>query len=438
MSNDLPTITPRNSRQTEIVIWGFRWLALLQVLVIANGAGLPPQNLLLFNLLAATAAAYQLLIWGFLGHRWHPAIPYATSFLDVLYACLGAALTGGLDSDIRFLIFLSPITVALRFNLPLTFLYTTLDGIGCWWLTMPGGLAPEEARDLGVFLSYLFFVALSVGVLSRRVIASRDELEAMVRDRTRELAEANAHLRELDQLKSDFVNAVTHELRTPLTSIRGYAEFLEDEIGGPLTPDQGAFVAQIHEGSWRLQRLVDDLLDFARLEAGTFMLSPEDADLSAKAREVLASLRPQAAAKRIRLELEAPASLAIRMDAGRIAQVLINLVGNALKFTPPEAKVTVRITDGPEGVKVEICDTGEGIAPEHQARLFEKFYQVDPGLTRENGGAGLGLSISKALVEAHGGVLGLTSAVGRGSTFWFTLPRQNVKGPAMQGLGMSD
>jgi PAS domain S-box-containing protein len=237
------------------------------------------------------------------------------------------------------------------------------------------------------------------------------------------------HEREINRLKADLVNAVSHELRTPLTSIMGYSEFLEDEVGGMLTPDQRAFVEQIQEGTRRLQRLVDDLLDFARLEAGTFALSLRTADLAQRLFETVESLRPQAKDKGVVLEaLPAVTPCLVTMDPGRIGQVLLNLVGNAIKFTPAGGRVTVKLLPVGDHVRVEVVDTGIGVAPAHQAQLFEKFYQVDAGATREAGGAGLGLSIARALVEAHGGQIGVTSERGHGATFWFSLP---LRGPVL-------
>jgi signal transduction histidine kinase len=229
--------------------------------------------------------------------------------------------------------------------------------------------------------------------------------------------------KELNRLKADLVNAVSHELRTPLTSIMGYAEFLEDEVAGRLSDDQHEYVAQIQEGTRRLQRLVDDLLDFARLEAGTFTLSLEDSDLGLKIGEAIESMKPQARDKGVTLTAELPdGPCLVRMDPGRVGQVILNLVANAIKFTPGGGHVTVTLTCSPTLVRVAVADTGIGVAPENQARLFEKFYQVSSGTRREKGGAGLGLSIVKALVEAHGGEIGVESKLGEGSTFWFTLP----------------
>lgn len=231
-------------------------------------------------------------------------------------------------------------------------------------------------------------------------------------------------LRELDHLKGDFINSASHELRTPLTSITGYAEFLEDEVGGPLTADQRIFVTQIQEGAKRLQRIVDDMLDFARMEAGAFKLVLREADLGLLIQEELAFVQPQAREAGVSLRTELPEeALRVPMDPSRIGQVLLNLLGNAIKFTPAGGEVTISVHPSPEEVRVEVRDTGIGIAEAHLDRLFQKFFQVDPSLTRERGGAGLGLSIAKALVEAHGGKIGVSSRLGVGSTFWFTLPR---------------
>lgn len=236
-------------------------------------------------------------------------------------------------------------------------------------------------------------------------------------------ADKIAQLKEVDRLKGDFINAASHELRTPLTSIRGYAEFLEDAVAGPINLQQLAYVQQIQAGTERLQRIVDDMLDFARLEAGTFQLVPRGSDLAEVVRTEVASLAPQATNAQVSLEVRLPeAPLAAHFDPQRIGQVLLNLIGNALKFTPQGGRITVTAKRLGEHVQVAVTDTGIGIAEENLPHLFSKFYQVNPSLTREHGGAGLGLSITKALVEAHRGELGVESTPGLGSTFWFTLP----------------
>jgi signal transduction histidine kinase len=236
-------------------------------------------------------------------------------------------------------------------------------------------------------------------------------------------AERIAHLEEMDRLKRDFLNAASHELRTPLTSIMGYAEFLEDGIGGALTEQQHGYVSQIKDGAERLRRIVDDMLDFARLEAGTFQLTPQLTDMRALIQSEAASLLPQATEKGLSLELELPhAPVLLQADPRRVGQVLLNLLTNAIKFTPEGGRIRAGLSLKGDAVRVSVSDTGIGVAPDVQPRLFEKFFQVDPSTTREYGGAGLGLAISKALIEAHGGTIGLESEPGRGSTFWFTLP----------------
>jgi PAS domain S-box-containing protein len=252
-------------------------------------------------------------------------------------------------------------------------------------------------------------------------ITERQRLES-------ELRTQNAKLTQLDRLKNEFVNAVSHDLRTPLTSILGYSEFLEDEIGGTLTEDQREFVTQIQMGTKRLEALVDDLLDFARIEAGTFRLRLASGDLRDSVREIVDSLRPQADGAHLHLHVEAPEQpLDVVMDRRRIQQVLTNLLHNAIKFTPPGGDITVRLqADGP-CVRGEVSDTGPGIAAEDLPRLFQRFSQLQRGMAK--GGTGLGLAISRSIIEAHGGHIGVESRPGVGSTFWFTLPISGPEGP---------
>lgn len=254
-------------------------------------------------------------------------------------------------------------------------------------------------------------------------ISDLKQAEAEAATKSSELEQANRKLRELDRLKSDFINAATHELRTPLTSIHGYAEFLEDAIGGPLTPTQREYVAQIQGSAHRLEYIINDLLDFARMEAGTFRLIKTKADLAETVNEATNILMPDAHRRGIQLETTLPASpIALPMDPQRIVQVLLNLMGNALKFTKRGGWVRVTLAASPQGARVEVSDSGIGMTADQLPRIFEKFYQVDASATREYGGTGLGLAITRALVEDHGGEIGVWSEPGCGSTFWFTLP----------------
>jgi two-component system phosphate regulon sensor histidine kinase PhoR len=221
-------------------------------------------------------------------------------------------------------------------------------------------------------------------------------------------------------LRREFVANVSHELKTPLTSIRGYAETLlqggiEDE------ENRARFVETIHAQAVRLEALVEDLLELADLERPDAAFDPKDWDLSSILRDMASGFEELAARRGLRLDLETPPELTIRLDRDRIEVALRNLLDNAIKYT--EAG-TVRITAGRvAGVtRVSIADTGRGIEPEHLARIFERFYRVDHGRSRASGGTGLGLSIVKHAIDLHGGRVGVESSPGSGSTFWFEIP----------------
>ena len=232
-------------------------------------------------------------------------------------------------------------------------------------------------------------------------------------------------LKELDRMKSDFVSNVSHELRTPLTAIKGSVDNMLDGLTGDLNEKQTRYLTRIKSNTDRLARLINDLLDLSRIEAG-INLKSTNLSLETVAREVVDSLRPVAAEKAIALEIKRPQlSLNAWADPDRISQVLMNLLGNAIKFTPTNGKVTVAIEkNGAEWVKVSVSDSGPGIPSEEANRIFDKFYQVTQAEQQKVMGTGLGLSIAKALVEMHGGKIWIESEPGRGSTFLFTLPAE--------------
>ncbi|MNS48226.1 Alginate biosynthesis sensor protein KinB [compost metagenome] len=252
----------------------------------------------------------------------------------------------------------------------------------------------------------------------RHETEARLQAAEAIAHREAELAQARA----LDKLKSEFVHTVSHELRTPLTSIKGFIEFLEDGFGGPLTDGQRDYVQQIEKSASRLELLANDLLDYARMDAGTFRLERQEGDLAAKVREIAESFQPQASYRELTMRVLVPeAPVRLLMDSGRIDQVLNNLLSNAIKFASHGGLVEVRLREEGHQVVCEVEDSGEGIAPDDVPKLFQRFSQLESGKAR--GGTGLGLSISKGIIEAHGGQIGVTSRPGQGSTFWFTLPR---------------
>ncbi|MFP5502532.1 MAG: ATP-binding protein [Candidatus Sericytochromatia bacterium] len=250
---------------------------------------------------------------------------------------------------------------------------------------------------------------------------ARDELAQALEREQFQRAEV-AQLKEMDRLKDEFLSVVSHELRTPLNFIMGFATILDDEVAGELNPEQHAHMAKIIDGSERMLGLVNDLLEFAKLRSGKFSLEPLPVSYRPLVENVLATMRPLADQKRIALSATIEGDPVAVLDALRVVQVLTNLVGNAVKFTPPGGSIGVRVTLREGAVLTEVADTGIGIAPENQEAVFESFRQVDMSPTGEGGGTGLGLAISQAIVEAHGGVIGVQSVPGCGSTFWYLLP----------------
>jgi signal transduction histidine kinase len=242
-------------------------------------------------------------------------------------------------------------------------------------------------------------------------------------ERVRRDQEHQARQHQLDRLRDDFVSAASHELHTPLASIIGHAELLEDGLEGPLNTRQLDFLREIQLGANRLQRLVDDLLDYAKLEAGTFSLSPREVDLAELVRQAGSSLWPQLQDAGVRLVVPDTATmLEVLCDPQRITQVLVNLISNAIRFTPKHGEIRVTLATGPGCVTVSVADTGVGIEEADLNRVFEKYFQGARRSVGARRGSGLGLYVARALVEAHGGKMGVTSAPDQGATFWFDLP----------------
>ncbi len=228
-------------------------------------------------------------------------------------------------------------------------------------------------------------------------------------------------LRELEQAKSDFVSTVSHELRTPLTSIKAYTATLRR---GDVEFDEGTrqeFLRVIEDETDRLARLVSDILDVSRIESGRLELKRRDFDLAKLARIVIGKLESHSS--RHTIHLHAPASMdPVCADPDKIEQVIMNLVDNAVKYSPAGGEVTVNLTQHRNRVEFKVSDQGVGIPPEHLPHIFEKFHRVDNRATREIYGTGLGLYVSKSIIEAHGGSIWVESEPGAGSTFHFTLP----------------
>ena len=249
-------------------------------------------------------------------------------------------------------------------------------------------------------------------------------MEKKVQMRTHELAVANERLQELDRMKSDFVSNVSHELRTPLTAIKGAADLMLRRVTGPLTEKQVHYLTRVKSNTQHLTGLINDLLDLSKIESGRIEVKSSPVSLSNLVHEVVDALRPVAAEKVIELESAVPRKpILVLADRDKINQILMNLIGNAIKFTPVQGRVTVStLTIGDENVQVSVSDTGPGVPPDETNKIFAKFYQVAELNGANPKGTGLGLAIAKALVELHGGQIWVDSEPSRGSTFCFTLP----------------
>ena len=234
-------------------------------------------------------------------------------------------------------------------------------------------------------------------------------------------ARDTTELTRVADMRRDFVANVSHELKTPLAAIRGYAETLRDgALDEP--PTARRFTDRILSQCRRLQELLDDLLILSRLEGLDAALDREPVDLEAVARRAVELLTPAAREKRVEIELQEEDVPAIQGDAGNLERLLLNLIDNAIKYSRPDGKITVRVARGGSDVLLEVSDTGIGIPAESIPRIFERFYRVDKGRAREEGGTGLGLAIVKHIAQAHGGQVDVESRMGRGSTFRVRLP----------------
>ncbi|MBI3996348.1 MAG: response regulator [Candidatus Omnitrophica bacterium] len=307
-------------------------------------------------------------------------------------------------------------------------------------------VAAVEAMKLGAYdyivkspyMGHLAALPLVIreGLERRHLKDEREQLQTelweharLLEERNAELRRANEELKRVDQMKSDLVSMVSHELRTPLATIKEFTAILSDRIAGPLTQDQREYLSIITGNVDRLSRIIDDLLDMAKIEAGRVLLSRGFVEPLAMVDQVVQSMQPLAEGKQLTLDVKVPAGLpGVFADSDKIAQVLTNLIGNAVKFTEGPGTITIRAVEQPNELEFHVEDTGVGIAPEDLPKLFEKFQQFRR-MNKSTGakGTGLGLAICKRLIELHGGRIWATSTVAQGSIFSFTLPKYQVE-----------
>src|SRR5467141_1185904 len=271
-------------------------------------------------------------------------------------------------------------------------------------------IAEELRTHAGQMEVEVYQRAAEVQEANRRIEATNQELL-----RAKEEAERGS------RFKDQFLSTMSHELRTPLNAVLGFSDLLADESYGPLNDRQRRYVEHIHTGGKHLLSLISDILDLSKIEAGRMELTNESLRVESIFGEVLSVMRPLADKKSQSLSKNSQPGLVVRADSVRFKQVLMNLLGNAIKFTPKDGSIELGAHLAGGRVRVEVRDNGPGIPPDEQQRIFEAFYRL-----RESGkkseGTGLGLAITQRLVELHGSTLGLDSQLGQGSCFHFTLP----------------
>ena len=276
---------------------------------------------------------------------------------------------------------------------------------------------------------------------------AHDELELRVEERTTQLVtakreveaysqsilRANEDLERASRFKDQFLSTMSHELRTPLNAVLGFSELLADARYGPLTERQARYVNHIHSSGQHLLRLINDILDLSKIEAGRLQLNIECVSIDACFAEVCESLQPLVDKNAHQLIRGSRSGLIVHADGTRFRQMLMNLLGNAIKFTPKGGRIELAASQMGDKVKIEVRDSGPGIPPEEKQRIFEAFHRIKQA-EKSTEGTGLGLAITRRLVELHGGQLEVESEMGVGSCFFFMLPgacaSQDVKGSA--------
>lgn len=320
------------------------------------------------------------------------------------------------------------------------------DVIGTLYINPPTGFTSTEnlAESINHFLLWGGLLAVAIAlvltfVLSRRVLAPiraltqtakqlgqgdfSQRVQFQSRGEVRELAQAfnsmASNLERDEQLRRNMVADIAHELRTPLSNVRGYLEAVRD---GVIKPDADT-IRSLYEEAILLSRLVDELQELSLAEAGKLKLVFQTADIAESINQTVAAVRAQALAKGLSVSTDLPDKLPpVNIDSQRISQVLRNLLDNAVAHTAKGGTITVTARQEGNWIEVAVIDTGEGIPTEDLPNIFERFYRVDKSRARATGGSGLGLTIAKRLVEAHGGKIEVQSELGKGSRFTFTLP----------------
>jgi PAS domain S-box-containing protein len=299
--------------------------------------------------------------------------------------------------------------------------YVRKDGSPIWV-----NVAVSVVRDQQGDVAYRIAIIQDISErkqAEQALLASHEELEQRVAERTEELSVANERLQELDRLKSMFIASMSHELRTPLNSIIGFTGLMLMQFDGPLTDAQANYMRRVQGSGKHLLHLISDIIDVARIEAGELSAYAETTDVSGLVEEAIATVKPEADVKGLAIGCTGDAHMKVETDHKRLMQCVLNYLSNAVKFTA-SGSITVDVRSLEDQVKIAVTDTGSGIAKEHMPLLFKQFSRIDSRENRQVPGTGLGLYLTRKIaIEVLGGRVGVESKPGHGSTFWLEIPR---------------
>ena len=394
------------------------WCAALMLLVLARSTGASRPDAVLLGL------AYVIFSWADNGYVFltTQGAELTGTWADVGYTLAPLLLAASAATAVR----VPTPRRALRRHLPGSVKPVLADLFGLGALALAALIGNGDQVSIVLGIATVITLGIRQVTMTHSSWQLRGALEQRIDERNQEMVELTAHYERLDALKREFITAASHELRTPLAAIRGALEMLEDGDAGQLPPRAHRVVSIATRGSERLSRLVNDIIDLEKLDGGVFVTNPTVQPVREMVAEAVQTLSPLAAQQDIELFFELDQTYAW-CESDPIVQVLINLLGNALKFSERGTRVTIECRRQGGEVVLSVRDQGRGIPPDQLETVFARFHQIEEDDSRQLGGAGLGLSISQLIVHNHGGRIWAESD-GNGSTFWFTLPAADPTG----------
>ncbi|OGY21837.1 MAG: hypothetical protein A2126_00360 [Candidatus Woykebacteria bacterium GWB1_45_5] len=392
----------------------FTWLAVILGALVAQlpfGRGLDRKGIYLICLLIGAGA----FIWYRLLPRKYSGLTknFVYTLITVVFITFLVHYTGGVTGYTLFFYFLAAIAAAM--SMPLV--HTAVVGLFIVALIFLEAFLTPGGRATNFSLAILHSWALFLVVFYSRVEAGEASLA-----KEREGKTILEKEKTLGELKDEFVFIISHKLKQPATAIQGYLEAIASKHSGSLNAEAKKILELSEVNSARLGKLLNDLLDVSRIEQGSLRVEVTDVFIKPIINEVLSSLFFEARNKKITVDQKGDLEIAVKADADRLKEVLTNLINNAIKYTPEGGHVSVEVRNEGEFARVLVSDNGIGISEEDQKHLFEKFYRVETEQTRAIKGSGLGLFITKQLVEKMGGDIGVSSQLGQGTSVYFTLP----------------